>query len=110
MLQHEPEAAGVVVGDRVAAGAATDGGAAVPRPAAQGVAVAVRRAARIDGGAVAIGVDMEPVVAPLPDVAVHVVQAERIGWERADRRGLAARHALAALAVGLAAVVVGLVR
>src|SRR5579884_3333605 len=51
-----------------------------------------------------------PVLAPLPDIAVHVIKPPGIGREAAHRRGLLPIDPLFALAVGGVAVVVGLVR
>src|SRR5439155_26142790 len=48
-----------------------------------------------------------PVLAPLPDVAVHVVQAPDVRRETPRRRRLLAAHAGAVAAVGVGAVVVG---
>ena len=46
---------------------------------------------------------VEAILHPFPDVAVHVVEAERIGGERADRRRLlVVPLAAAAVAVGVA--------
>src|SRR5262245_9427007 len=50
----------------------------------------------------AVVIGMQTILDPLPDVAVHVVEAERVGRKRADRRGLAAvKIAAAAVAVGV---------
>src|SRR5262249_23130103 len=52
----------------------------------------------------------DPILAPLPDVAVHVVQAPRIRRETAYRRGPGSVHALLPLAVDKVPVVIRLVR
>src|SRR5436190_1489374 len=58
---------------------------------------------------IAIWIRLVPVLAPLPDVAVHVHQAPGVGRETAHGRRLLAVDALLAVAVGVVAVVVGLV-
>src|SRR5262245_7996141 len=48
-------------------------------------------------------VAMPTILDPFPDIAVHVVETERIGGERADRGGLSTVPlAAAAVAVGVA--------
>jgi hypothetical protein len=65
-----------------------DFGGALPRSAAQDVHLALGRAAGVhrDGGLIVVL--REDVVAPLGDVAVHVVEAPRVRLLRADRMGL----------------------
>ena len=51
-----------------------------------------------------------PVLTPLENIAVHVVQSPGVGGEAAHRRGLLPIHALLAVAIDDVAVVIGLVR
>src|SRR5436309_3856608 len=78
-----------------------------PRSAAQHALRAGLRAQWIDH--VALGILAVPVAAPLPDVAVHVKEAPRIGREGTDRRRRLAINALLPSVIGPIAVVVGLV-
>src|SRR5438067_2513137 len=71
----------------VAVGGPAVGADAVPRAAALHAQRAARRPLGVDGGAAAVVVPVVPVVDPLPDVAVHVVEAEGVGRVEADRRG-----------------------
>jgi hypothetical protein len=50
-----------------------------------------------------------PVLTPLPDIAVHVVQTKRIGWETTYRRGFLSPYAILADAIDGFAIVIGLV-
>src|SRR5262249_7854969 len=52
----------------------------------------------------------EPVLGPLPDVAVHVIQPPSVSRELPDRRCLLPIAAFLAPSVGVLAVVVGLLR
>src|SRR5262245_47303357 len=94
----------------VAVGAAAGGCVAAPAAAAQHAELPRRRALRVAARAVAVPVAVVPVGAPLPAVAVHVVQAVIVRRERADLRGHPHRGALARLAVGEGAVEVRLLR
>src|SRR5437899_1816580 len=85
-------------------GGAGTGAVEVERPAAQHPALADRRAGGVLGRAVLVVILVEPVVAPLPDVAVHVIQPEGVGRVRADPGGAPQVGAAAGPAVGLAAV------
>src|SRR5207248_271093 len=73
-------------------------GAIVPRAATHDPVAATLVAARIDLGAALRRVGAQAVLAPLADVAVHVVQPKGVGDELADRLGLACRAGLAAVA------------
>src|SRR5262249_47887203 len=57
-----------------------------PRPAAQHAVRPLLRAGRVGRRRLAVIVLVEPVVAPLRNVAVHVVQAPQVGRIRADLR------------------------
>src|SRR6202030_3658545 len=51
----------------------------------------------------------EPVGAPLPDVAVHVVQAPGVGGEAGHRRRLLAVRPLLAIVIDIIAIVISLI-
>src|SRR5207247_2042586 len=51
-----------------------------------------------------------PIIAPLPDVAVHIVKAPGVGWKATDRRCLFTIDALLAVAIDEVAVVIRLIR
>ena len=67
--------------------AASRYGAAIPASSPQNVSRSPRRSRRVVDGALLVVALVEPVVAPLLDVAEHVVEAEGVGPELADRRG-----------------------
>src|SRR5262249_10439875 len=87
----------------VAVGGAAGVAAGVPAPAAQHAHPAARGAFRVAVQTAAVVVLLEPIAAPLPDVAVHVVQAEGVGLVRADG-GRAGEIRTVAGAVGVIAV------
>src|SRR5262249_13633538 len=80
-----------------------------PRPAARTPELALVRSLRVlfrTAGGVPV---VQPVAAPLPDVAVHVVQPPGVGSVGADGRRAAEIRALGRVAVGLVAEKVGVV-
>src|SRR5262249_28225141 len=82
----EPDTVAAVVGLMpVAIGTAAELGLGAPGPAARHSFLALRRPLRILPGRLAVIILAIPVRAPLPDVAVHVMQAEGIRPEPAHR-------------------------
>lgn len=91
------------------------GGAAVPRFANPGPAAhhAGTLSPTFPSGTVARGTFValvRSVLAPFPDIAMHVVQAEGVGRERAHRHGLFSVFTLGGAVVGVVTIEVGLVR
>src|SRR5262249_37496515 len=93
-LRHANDAKATVTDPRMARRKVSPAGTAqrrvVVRPGAttEDASVALLRAKGVDARKIALGVVFSiPVLAPLPDVAVHVVQAPGVGPLQADRVG-----------------------
>ena len=76
------------------------GGGIAPRAAAEHARRYRRRPRRIDAGRLLVVIAVVPIAAPLPDVAVHVVQSPGVRFLLADRMRSAARVALEPAVLG----------
>src|SRR3984893_8685351 len=90
-------------------GRATDPGVAAPGAATQHTHFAACLIDRIVSRRLSVIIVVIPILAPLIDIPVHIVQAKGIGWKTSHRHGALSVIPFLAVAKNSVAVVIGLV-